>query len=145
MVLPAPGLCDITARASKDDVGGAQTPLTEDSCLPVLQTGCMASWDSAHSQVRTLERSHHLVAVTERREGGATFLPPLSQGDGGRVKQRSIPTQWELPIRPSRQGLCDLETAAAPHCATLPERMDAGVCVWEWTKRAAWGEVAGKL
>lgn len=88
---PTPGLAVISARAWRDDVGGAQTPLTEDSCLPVLQTGCEASWDSAHSQVRTPEGSHHLVAVTERREGGATFLPPLSQGDGGGgVKPRSL-------------------------------------------------------
>lgn len=90
MVPPAPRLADITARAGGDDGGGAQIPLTEDSCLPVLQTSCEASWDSAHSQVRTPEGSHHLVAVTERREGGATFLPPLSQGDGGRVKPRSL-------------------------------------------------------
>lgn len=91
---------DFTARVGRDDCWRCAEPLTGDSCLPVLQTGCEASWDAAHSQVRTPEGSHHLVAVTERREGGATFLPPLSQGDGGHVEPGSLLAEQGLPITP---------------------------------------------
>lgn len=58
-------------------------PLTEDSCLPILQPGSEMSWDSACSWVRTPEGRHHLVPVMERQGGASAFLPPFSQGNAG--------------------------------------------------------------
>lgn len=80
-------------------------PLTEDSCLPILQPGSEVSWDSACSQVRAPEERHHLVPVTERQGGASAFSPPFSQGNAGQANP-AVPgrlTGWhgrELPIMP---------------------------------------------
>lgn len=64
-------------------------PLTEDSCLPILQLGSEVSWDSACSQVRTPEGRHHLVPVTEQQGGAGASLPPFSQGKAGQANSGS--------------------------------------------------------
>lgn len=107
-------------------------PLTEDSCLPILQIGSEVSWDSACSQVRTPEGRHHLVPVTERQGGTGAFLPPFSQGNADHVNPGS---SWlagglagksrSYPSCHSGEGPGDLETGRTP-----PPRCAAD-CLWE--------------
>lgn len=95
----------------------SKSPLTEDSCLLVLQLGSKVSWDSTCSRVRTPEGRHHLVPVTEQQESTGTFLPPFSQGNAG---QANAGSSWlagmdrSYPSCHSGEGPGDLEIGRAP-------------------------------
>lgn len=93
--------CVCSERWSSRSTG----PVTEDSCLPILQLSSEVSWDFACLQVRTLEGRHHLVPVTERQ--GLPVPPSLLSVKVMLARQtRTVPgrlTGWhrqELPIMP---------------------------------------------
>lgn len=146
--------CLMTVYVQRKMILRSVGPLTEDSCLPILQPGSEMSWDSACSWVRTPEGRHHLVPVMERQGGAGAFLPPFSQGNAGQADPGS---SW-LPGCLAQAGATHHATVVKGpvtlrRAGLLPPRCAAD-CLWEdgwrhilYTPRlsgtcAAWVQVA---